>query len=430
VTTVSVEVERAALVGLAVGGLPRSLVEEHLDELERLVETAGGIVVERFVQERSAPDPATVVGSGFLSNLAERCQELEVRSLVFDDDLTGSQLRNVERVVPEDVKVLDRAAVILDIFALRARSREAQTQVELAQLNYLLPRLTRRWRHLSRQAGGIGTRGVGETQLEIDRRLISTRISHLKRKLATIERDRRLRRERRSELATVALVGYTNAGKSSLFRCLASQDVLVENRLFATLDPRTRRFSLGDGAIAVLTDTVGFIRKLPHDLVAPFRSTLEEAAGADILLHVVDVSHPGWRDQLVVGSSVLDGLDVAPERVLLVLNKIDLLPGGTRPEAPNGQPAARVSATTGEGADRLLVELRRRLLDADGVTTVRVPIDQPEMVERALGLPHQMARRFGDQTVAVAARIDAAGLAELGLDRYRVASWTAASGLS
>ncbi len=426
--TLSAEVERAAIVGLAVGGLPRSLVEEHLDELERLVETAGGQVVERFVQERSAPDPATVVGSGFLSDLAERCRELDVRSLVFDDDLTGSQLRNIERVLPDDVKVLDRAAVILDIFAQRARSREAQTQVELAQLSYLLPRLTRRWRHLGRQAGGIGTRGVGETQLEIDRRLIGARISHLKRKLATIERDRRLRRERRTELATVALVGYTNAGKSSLFRRLTSQEVLVEDRLFATLDPRTRRFALGDGVVAVVTDTVGFIRKLPHDLVAPFRSTLEEAASADILLHVVDVSHPGWRDHLVVGSSVLDGLEVDPARVLVVLNKIDLLPGGTRPEAPDGEPAARVSAATGAGVDSLLVELRRRLLNADGVTTVRVPIDQPEMVERALALPHQVARRFDDQAVSVAARVDAAGLATLGLDRYCVPSWTAADG--
>ncbi len=426
--TLSAEVERAAIVGLVVGGSPRSLTEEHLDELERLVETAGGQVVERFVQERSAPDPATVVGSGFLSDLAERCRELDVRSLVFDDDLTGSQLRNIERVVPDDVKVLDRAAVILDIFAQRARSREAQTQVELAQLSYLLPRLTRRWRHLGRQAGGIGTRGVGETQLEIDRRLIGARISHLKRKLATIERDRRLRRERRTELATVALVGYTNAGKSLLFRRLTSQEVLVEDRLFATLDPRTRRFALGDGVVAVVTDTVGFIRKLPHDLVAPFRSTLEEAASADILLHVVDVSHSGWRDHLVVGSSVLDGLEVDPARVLVVLNKIDLLPGGTRPEAPDGEPAVRVSAATGAGVDSLLVELGRRLLNADGVTTVRVPIDQPEMVERALALPHQVARRFDDQAVSVAARVDAAGLATLGLDRYCVPSWTAADG--
>jgi GTP-binding protein HflX len=295
--------ERTLLVGLAVPGLPRPVVEEHLDELDRLVDTAGGEVVGREVQERSKTAAATLVGRGFLRRIAERCTEEAIASVIFDEDLTASQVRNIELEMPDEVKVLDRAAVILDIFALRARSREAQTQVELAQLSYLLPRLTRRWRHLSRQAGGIGTRGVGETQLEIDRRLINRRMAQLRRKLKVIERDRRLRRERRNDLPAVAIVGYTNAGKSLLFRRLTGSEVVVEDRLFATLDPRTRRVALGEEVTAVLTDTVGFIRKLPHDLVAPFRSTLEEATDADLVLHVVDATHPAWEEHLVASGS-------------------------------------------------------------------------------------------------------------------------------
>ncbi|HHQ48299.1 MAG TPA: GTPase HflX, partial [Acidobacteria bacterium] len=222
--------ERAVLVGVAHGGLPRSEVEDHLDELGRLVDTAGGQAVARLVQERREIDPATLVGSGFVGQIAEACTESGARTVVFDEDLTGSQVRNLEQGLPKDIKVLDRAGVILDIFAQRARTREAQTQVELAQLTYLLSRLTRRWRHLSRQAGGIGTRGVGETQLELDRRLITRRITQLRKKLSEIEATRRLRRQRRTTVPTVALVGYTNAGKSSLFRRLTRARVLVEDR--------------------------------------------------------------------------------------------------------------------------------------------------------------------------------------------------------
>jgi GTP-binding protein HflX len=398
-------------------------VEEHLDELDRLVDTAGGVVVAREIQERSAPDPATLVGSGFIGRLADRCAADEVETLVFDEDLTGSQVRNLERSLPANVKVLDRAAVILDIFAQRARSREAQTQVELAQLSYLLPRLTRRWRHLSRQAGGIGTRGVGETQLEIDRRLISRRIAQLKRKLKVIERDRRLRRERRSELPTIAIVGYTNAGKSSLFRRLSHTHVLVEDQLFATLDPRARRVALGDGMVAVLTDTVGFIRKLPHDLVAPFRSTLEEAAEADLVLHVVDGDHANWHEHLEVGEEVLDGLGVDRAAALVVVNKIDLLP----PRQPVNLPTARrgeaVSALTGAGIPQLCAAIRRELLSAPGVAFLRVPLERADMVERAVNLRHPLARRFGDREVELAMRVDGRRLTEAGLDGFRVPEW-------
>jgi GTP-binding protein HflX len=419
--------ERTLLIGLVLPGLPRPVVEEHLDELERLVDTAGGEIVGREIQERAKPAPATLVGKGFLERIADRCDEEAVASLVFDEDLTASQVRNIERVIPDDVKVLDRAAVILDIFALRARSREAQTQVELAQLSYLLPRLTRRWQHLSRQAGGIGTRGVGETQLEIDRRLINRRMAQLRGKLEVIERDRRLRRERRNDLPTVAIVGYTNAGKSSLFRRLTRAEVVVEDRLFATLDPRARRVALGEEVTAVLTDTVGFIRKLPHDLVAPFRSTLEEAIDADIVLHVVDATHPAADEHLRVGQEVLDGLDVDRERVLVVRNKIDLL-GSPPPAGGVGRGGLRpvaVSALTGEGIGRLRATIRDALLQAPGVAILRVPLEEAELVRRAVAMPHQLARRFEDGSVELALRADLRFLVEAGLDGYRVKAWRA-----
>ncbi len=410
------------LVGLACSGALRTEVDDHLDELERLVDTAGGRVVGRLIQERRSPDPATLVGSGFVARVAALADAEHARSVVFDEDLTASQVRNLERAMPDDVKVLDRAAVILDIFAARARSREARTQVELAQLNYLLPRLTRRWGHLSRQAGGIGTRGVGETQLEIDRRLVSKRIAQLKGQLAVIERDRRLRRERRQELPSVALVGYTNAGKSSLFRRMTKARVLVEDRLFATLDPRARRTALGENVTAVMTDTVGFIRKLPHDLVAPFRSTLEEAVDADLILHVVDAAHPSWEEHLLVGDDVLEGLGVGRDRQLVVLNKIDLL-GERRPRAPSGRPSVAVSARTGDGIAELRVTIRRTLLSGPDVAVLRVPLEEPEMVRRAVNLPQQLARRYHGDTLELALRVDTWRLTESGLDGYRVSGW-------
>jgi GTP-binding protein HflX len=415
--------ERAILVGLVVPGLPRPVVEEHLDELERLVDTAGAEVVGRGLQELAKAKAATLVGRGFLGRLAQRCEDEEIDSLVFDEDLTASQVRNIERELPDSVKVLDRAAVILDIFAQHARSREAQTQVELAQLSYLLPRLTRRWRHLSRQAGGIGTRGVGETQLEIDRRLIKRRMAQLRGKLVVIERDRRLRRERRVDLPTVAIVGYTNAGKSSLFRRLTRADVLVEDRLFATLDPRARRVALGESLTAVLTDTVGFIRKLPHDLVAPFRSTLEEATVADLVLHVVDASHPSWEEHLRVGEEVLGGLDVERGRVLVVLNKIDLLGAGYANANRRRPGSVSLSAVTGTGIAELKTVIRSTVLSAPDVAILRVPLDEAELVQRAVSLPHQLACRFENGSVELAMRVDPHFLVDAGLDGYRVGYW-------
>ncbi len=417
------ERERVILVGLAAGREGRARVQEHLDELERLMDTAGAEVVAREVQDRDVPDPATLVGRGFAQRLADRCRELEAAAVVFDEDLTPSQVRNLEKELPDEVKVLDRAAVILDIFAQHARSREAQTQVELAQLTYLLPRLTRRWRHLSRQAGGIGTRGVGETQLEIDRRLISRRITQLRRQLGRIERTRRLRRQRRQGLPSVALVGYTNAGKSSLFRRLSRAEVLVEDRLFATLDPRARRIELGDGLLVVLSDTVGFIRKLPHELVAPFQSTLEEAAEADLVLHVVDGSHPAWRAHLEVGASVLEDLGVEPSRVLPVVNKVDLLDGAERARLGRDLGGVAVSALTGTGLERLRRVMLETLLAGGDFRLARIPLEETEGVRRALEAEALVARRFGKEHVTVALRVDDRGLEAMGLGPYRTAHW-------
>ncbi|NOZ79883.1 MAG: GTPase HflX [Acidobacteria bacterium] len=440
--------ERAILVGVVSKGQRRRDVEANLDELARLVDTAGGDEIARLVQERSAPDPATVVGEGFAEKIAGTCASLEADLVVFDDDLSGSQVRNLEALIPDDVKVMDRAGVILDIFAQRAHTREAQTQVELAQLSYLLPRLTRRWGHLSRQAGGIGTRGVGETQLEIDRRLITRRIARLQKQLATIEASRRRRRSRRWAISTIALVGYTNAGKSSLFQQLTGADVPIEDRLFATLDPRARKVALGDDLSAVLTDTVGFIRKLPHHLVAPFRSTLEEAADAEAVLHLVDISDPGWEEHLRVGTGVLEDLGVEPGNVIVAFNKIDrigtqlgLLPSPNgkaifpgwrgRPETarslPGRQETVWVSALTGEGLPELRALLRRRLLTAPGVATLHIPLEDTGAVEAAMTLPGRIARRFGRSSLMIAVRTTPKSLDETGLTQYLGDGWDPAA---
>lgn len=380
------------LVGVVLPGLARRTVEEHLDELAQLVDTAGGQEVGRVVQERAAPDPAFFIGRGKVGEVAALVRETGARLVVFDDDLTGTQVRHLEEGLPEGVKVLDRAGVILDIFALRARTREAQTQVELAQLKYLLPRLTRRWTHLSRQAGGIGTRGVGETQLESDRRIIRRRIAHLERRLAEVEREREVQRRRRAGVPGVALVGYTNAGKSTLFSALTGAATLIEDRLFATLDPRVRRAELGDGLVVTVADTVGFIRKLPHHLVASFRSTLAEALHADVLIHVVDASHPAWGEQWRVGEEVLASLGVDPTACVLALNKVDLLEDP--PPPPLQRPAVALSARTGAGLEELREALRQRILALPDLQVLRFPAEGGEVLRLALAREEVLAQRF------------------------------------
>jgi GTP-binding protein HflX len=396
--------ERAVLVGVVRGGEPKPAVAAHLDELAQLVDTAGGESVARLVQERKAPDPTFFIGRGKVAELAALIASSAARMAVFDDDLSPSQVRHLEEELPEGIKVLDRTAVILDIFALRARTREAQTQVELAQLSYLRSRLTRRWAHLSRQAGGIGTRGVGETQIESDRRVIRRRIVALRQRLDEVERERAVQRKRRAQLPAIAIVGYTNAGKSTLFERLTGAQTLVEDRLFATLDPLTRRAELGDGLAVSVSDTVGFIRKLPHHLVASFRATLAEAVLAQVVVHIVDVSHPEWEEQLKVGEEVLTSLGVEPRACIVGLNKIDRVHGAL-PLPPEGREAVPISAVTGEGLDRLRATLARVVLTQPDLAVLRFPPEGGEALERALRDETIVARRFAHDGIELVVRL-------------------------
>jgi GTPase len=302
----------------------RKSLDEHLRELARLADTAGAVVVGELTQQLDRPHPGTYLGKGKLEDLKAMVRDTDASLIIFDDELTPSQGNTVEQTI--GTRVVDRAELILDIFATRARSSEAKMQVELAQLEYTLPRLTRMWTHLEKFRGGIGMRGPGETQLETDRRLISHRIKLLKERLSHVQQNRAVQRQSRAGAFKASLVGYTNAGKSSILRGMTgSTDVHVEDRLFATLDPLTREVDLGENARVLLTDTVGFIRKLPHHLVASFRATLEETRDADLLLHVVDASHPLWEEQRLVVDQVLLDLGLHEQPMLLVFNKTDLL---------------------------------------------------------------------------------------------------------
>ncbi len=335
-----------------------------MDELHRLTDTAGGVVVGVLIQRIDAPTPQTYIGKGKVTELRDLCKEREADLVIFDEELKPDQAKNLERAL--DLRVMDRSELILDIFATRARTREAKLQVELAQLQYLLPRLARMWTHLSRIRGGIGLRGPGETQLETDRRLIGRRIADLREKLKVVAAARATQRKRRVGEFRVALVGYTNAGKSSILKTLSGDDIFVEDRLFATLDSATRLIELGQGYQALLTDTVGFIRKLPHHLVASFRSTLEEAREADLLLHVIDVSHPDWEEQKTVVESVLKELDLDGSPQVLVYNKVDRLTHEeeevlmSRARAFDPTPAVWVSAVAEGGLESLIETIRAR----------------------------------------------------------------------
>lgn len=313
--------ERTVLVGLITPQQSEQKAMEYLDELEFLAETAGAQCVKVFTQKVDWPNPRTFVGKGKLEEIKLYCQDNDITMVIFDDDLSTKQVLNIEREL--GVKVLDRTTLILDIFAKRAQTATAKTQVELAQYQYLLPRLTRMWTHLERQRGGIGMRGPGETQIETDRRIILDKISRLKKELESIDRQKSIQRKNRGKLTRVALVGYTNAGKSTLMNVLSKSEVFAENKLFATLDTTVRKVTI-DNLPFLLTDTVGFIRKLPTHLVESFKSTLDEVRDADILLHVVDISHPQFEEQIeVVNKTLRDVCGSMDKPVIMVFNKID-----------------------------------------------------------------------------------------------------------
>nr|WP_319401021.1 GTPase HflX [uncultured Carboxylicivirga sp.] len=314
------ELERVVLVSVKTPEVTEQQVTEYLDELAFLAETAGAEPVKRFTQNLAMPDPKTFVGSGKLQEIVDYMKVHEVKTIIFDDELTPSQLRNLENSLK--VLVLDRTNLILDIFARRARTAHAKTQVELAQYQYLLPRLTRMWTHLERQRGGIGMRGPGEKEIETDRRIIRDKIAKLKVDLKKIDQQMFTQRQNRGKLVRVALVGYTNVGKSTLMNVLSKSEVFAENKLFATLDTTVRKVVV-DNIPFLLADTVGFIRKLPHHLVESFKSTLDEVREADVLMHIVDVSHPGFEQQIEVVTQTLNEIDKREKPTILVFNKVD-----------------------------------------------------------------------------------------------------------
>ncbi len=374
------KINRSVLAGLNSPALSReeNATEDSLAELAALLETAGGVCVGTVLQNKATPDPRTFLGEGKVEEVKQLCEGTKADLVIFDNDLSPSQ----QRVLTETlgVQVLDRSALILDIFAQRARTSEGRLQVELAQYKYLLPRLTSMWKHLERQEGAIGTRGPGETQLETDRRLIRRKITRLEGELKEVRRIRSTQRQRRekNEVSVVAIVGYTNAGKSTLLNFLTGAGIPANNRLFDTLDTTTRTLELSDTCTVLISDTVGFISKLPHQLVEAFKATLEELEYADLLLHVIDASDPNWQEQAEVVERLITELNAWETPRLEVFNKCDLLEGDI---LPRGEDAVAISARTGEGMEDLLGKLRQRLDQGAYHVKLAIPYDKGGLLD-------------------------------------------------
>ena len=399
-----IDKEKVLLVGIYGLSSEKYQAEEHLEELALLTDTAGGIPVAKVLQQRNRPDVSSYVGKGKLTELKGQMSALGAKTIIFDDDLSPTQIRNVEKVT--DAKVLDRSALILDIFASRAQTAAAKTQVELAQLQYLLPRLTRYWTHLSRQSGGIGTKGPGETQIETDRRIIGQRIGVLKSKLEKLDKQRTTQRKSRDQMTRISLVGYTNAGKSTLMNALTDSGVFTENRLFATLDSTVRRHQLRTHEI-LLSDTVGFIRKLPHHLVQSFKSTLDEVREADLLIHLVDGSSTMVHEYIEVVQQTLKELKSNNKQTLLVFNKVDRMDDEQheilRGEYPN---ALYISAIRGIG----LSELEEAIEQEIESHYIKVDLDIPIQAYKAVAFIHEHAHveneKYTGEFVHITCRID------------------------
>ena len=397
-------VERAMLVALMTKALDKELVEEHLTELEELSLTAGAETILKVTQQKSSVDPAYYIGKGKAEELKQLIEMNDINLVIFDDDLTPIQLRNLEKLFER--KIVDRSGLILDIFASRAKTKEAKTQVELAQLQYMLPRLTRAWTHLSKQYGGIGTKGPGETQIETDRRIIRTRISLLKSKLEKIESQRITQSQGRKDFTKISLVGYTNAGKSTLFNLLTRSDVFAEDKLFATLDSTTRTFELGQNQKLLLSDTVGFIRKLPPHLIASFKSTLKEVKEADIILHIIDFSNPYYEDHIQVVEDTLKELNCEKKTLLKIFNKIDLVNDRGKINLVRNKYDSAIIISAQRGIN--ITALKDKLTDLAEETFVEEDIDLEITNSKAAAAIHSLAevlnKKYDENSVHITYR--------------------------
>ena len=394
--------ERAFIVGVKLQETTTEEAEESLDELASLVDTAGAIVAGVFIQNRSHIDSAFYIGKGKVVELRAAAEQAKVDTIIFDTELSPSQIKNLERETNK--KILDRSWIILDIFATRAKTREAKTQVELAQLNYFMPRLTRQWTHLSRQAGGggVGTKGPGETQLETDKRLIKSRIQRLEDELLEISKQRDVRRRSRKDEFKVTLVGYTNVGKSTLMNRLSNAGVLAENRLFATLDSTTRVIELENKKKFLLSDTVGFIKKLPHNLVASFRSTMEEVNEADLILHVIDIKHPNYSEQIKTVEKVLEDLGANTKNTIYVFNKADNLTIDElmfKVDPAYLDRAVFVSAHTGLNVDKLLAKIVKLMEDDYKTEVFEIPLSDSKTIANFHSLGEIIEQEYEEDKV-------------------------------
>jgi GTPase len=379
--------ERAILVALNTKDINKEIVEEHLTELEELAFTAGAETIIKIVQDKYSVDPAFYIGKGKAEEISALADSNEIDLIIFDDDLSPVQIRNLENLINR--KIIDRSGLILDIFASRAKTKEAKTQVELAQLQYMLPRLTRAWTHLSKQYGGIGTKGPGETQIETDRRIIRTRISHLKEKLNKIELQRETQSKGRKDFIRISIVGYTNAGKSTLFNLITKSGVLAEDKLFATLDSTTRSLDMGINQKLLLSDTVGFIRKLPPNLVASFKSTLNEVRDADIILHVIDLSHYYFEDHISVVEQTLKDLDADKKTELKIFNKIDIVDDKNRIAYVRNKYKNSVIISAERGIN--ITKFKEKLTNSINETFVEEKIDLNLADSKTVAKIHSMA---------------------------------------
>ena len=397
--------ERALLIGLEKQGVSKWDLQDSLEELAELATSAGAEVVDTVTQKLDRPTAPYYIGKGKAESLKPALQDRQVTSVIFDDELSPAQGRNLENLLAR--KVLDRTQLILDIFAQRARSREGRLQIELAQLQYLLPRLTRMWHHLSRQTGGIGTRGPGETQLEVDRRRVQERIARVERELESVRKTRAVQRQgrKRHQWPVAAVVGYTNAGKSTLLNLLTGADVVAENKLFATLDPTTRSFVLSNKQRVLLTDTVGFLRKLPHTLIESFKATLEEVSEADLLIHIVDLSHPRVDDQMEAVDNVIKELDAFGKQTLIVFNKIDNLVNRELADTyvKRFPGSVAISARTGENVIKLVQALQEALSAWRMRSRFRIPASESALIAEIHRAGHVLELHYeGDSALIVA----------------------------